>query len=682
MRKLLLSFMMLVSGTTFLLGQPVITSQPTNQLVVDGGNTSLNFSVSGGGPIMYRWLFNGTNLPFTHVITTIAGTGANGGSLGDGGPAINAVLAGPAGVTVDQAGNIFVHSINRIRKIDAAGNISTVAGNGSALFYGDGGMATNAQLITEANVLNGIIVDGVGNIFISDTGSYRVRKVDTNGIINTIAGNGSAFFSGDGGAATNAGISPAGIAVDGFGNLFIADAMYNQRIRKVDTNGIITTVAGTNSAVFAGDGGAAIIAHLQRPEGVTVDALGNIFIADTLNNRIREVDTNGIIRTVAGSSSSWPLGDGGSAVAAALHNPSRAILDAFGNMYIADTGNSRIRKVDANGLISTVAGNNASGYSGDGMEATNSELYQPLDLVLDANGNLLIADNQNNRVRKVDLAGSPILQLNGITTNNAGSYQLVATSPSGSVTSSIVSLGVTYINAQPVDARAAYGSPVAFNVAVSGDAPFGYQWFTSSGRRAVAVPVVTSGYVQSVSFTTYGLGYAFTPKVQFIGGSGSGAGGKALVSAGMVVAITITNQGSGYAIAPPVIQIDPPLTVDSPLPGQTNAQLVLPAVSITDATNYYVVATGNYGSITSATVTLTTFLAPQNFTAKIAGTGLKMQLTGTPYYPYVLQFATNLTPPILWKSSYTNYADITGYWSVTIPNIAAQPGSFYRTVGL
>ena len=664
--------------------QPVITIQPTNQFGVYGGNATFSVMATGVGPFFYQWVFNGTNLPSTNVITTVAGSGATSGPIGDGGPATNALILNPSGVTVDQVGNILIsYSLSRIRKVDTNGIISTVAGNGSSGFSGDGGAATNAQVHSYANQLNGIVVDGLGNFFLADPGNYRVRKVDTNGTITTIAGtNFPPGFSGDGGAATNAKLqSPEGIAVDRFGNLFIADTP-NRRIRKIDTNGIITTVAGNGSCCFSGDGGAATNAQLQGSMGVTADGFGNLFIADTSNSRIRKIDTDGIITTVAGTNSSAYGGDGGSALVARLSNPSRAILDAFGNLLIADTYNNRIRKVDTNGIISTLVGTNLSGYAGDGGAAALAKLYQPLDLALDAYGNLLIADSQNNRIRKVDLAGSPVLQLKSVTTNSIGDYQVIITSPSGSVTSSIAPLSVSYITAQPTNTKAAYGSSASFNVSVTGDAPFGYQWFTCSGRGATATPYIVSGRVFSAYITSGGSGYTSVPQVQFVGGSGSGAAGTA--SGGMyngtVANIFITSQGSGYATTPPTIMVDPPTIITSPMSDQTNAMLTLPAVTSADATNYFVVVMNNYGSITSSAVALTVFLPPQNFTAQYLGTGLKMQLTGTPNYPYILQSATNLTPPITWKSVRTNTADSSGNWQFSDSSLNVSQ-KFYRAMG-
>jgi hypothetical protein len=390
------------------------------------------------------------------IITTVAGSGAQGYS-GDGGAATNASLAFPNGVTVDGAGNLFIADINnkRIRMVGANGIITTSAGNGTMFYYGDGGIATNAGL----GWPTGVAVDGSGNLFIADYGNSRIRKVNTNGTITTVAGNGAWVYSGDGAAATNASLSsPRGVAVDASGNLLIADS-FNERIRKVNTNGIITTVAGngTFGGGYSGDGGAATNASLNSPNGLAVDASGNLFIADSFNERIRKVDPSGTITTVAGngfitnvnSGMGAYSGDGGAATNANLSLPCGVALDSSGNLLIADYRNNCIRKVSANGIITTVTGNgfNASrGFgacSGDDGTATNASLNEPACVVVDASGNLFIADTQNNRIRKVTRNQGPTLALTNVNAANAGSYQLVVTGPGGSVTSSPATLSVT-----------------------------------------------------------------------------------------------------------------------------------------------------------------------------------------------------------------------------------------------
>ena len=342
------------------------------------------------------------------TITTVAGNGVNGFS-GDGGPATNASLNVPNGPAVDAAGNIYIADSNnqRIRKV-SGGTITTVAGNGTGGFSGDGGPATSATLYDP----NFAVLDEAGNLYIADYYNQRIRKVSS-GTITTVAGNGTAGFSGDGGPATSAALYyPSGIAPDPAGNLYIAD-LYNHRIRKV-SDGTITTIAGTGTASFSGDGGPAISAALSYPDGVALDSAGNLYISDSGNNRIRKV-SGGTITTVAGNGTSGSSGDGGPATIASIHNLAGVALDAAGNVFITEY--SRVRKVSG-GTITTVAGNGTSGYSGDGGPATSAAV-DAFGVALDAAGNLYIADALYNLIRKVSggtittVAGTGVLGFSG-----------------------------------------------------------------------------------------------------------------------------------------------------------------------------------------------------------------------------------------------------------------------------
>jgi trimeric autotransporter adhesin len=307
------------------------------------------------------------------------------------------------------------------------GIITTVAGNGGLGFGGDGGPATDAEIASPS----GLATDAAGNLYIADNGNNRIRKVDVNGVITTVAGGGASGL-GDGGPATNAElVSPVGVALDAAGNLYIADSG-NGRIRKVDVNGVITTVAGggVGNIYSVGDGGPATNAWLSSPVGVALDAPGNLYIADSGNGRIRKVDVNGVITTVAGGGTNitdpgWPgeytpscylqytymgpqnpgIGDGGPATNAVLSTFGVA-LDASGNIYIADTLGCRIRKVDAAGIITTVAGNSVVSFTGDGGPATSAFLNKPTGIALDAAGNLYIADEWDIRIRRVQADGT------------------------------------------------------------------------------------------------------------------------------------------------------------------------------------------------------------------------------------------------------------------------------------
>jgi sugar lactone lactonase YvrE len=340
----------------------------------------------------------------TGLITTVVGSEA---FIGDGKLATEAGLNFPKGTIVDASNHLYIADSlhHRVRRVDGAtGVITTVAGAGQPGFGGDGGPATNAQLAAP----QAVAVDASGNLYIADTGNHRVRQVDgRTGIITTVAGTGAPGFGGDGGLAINAHLfAPSGVAIDARRNLFIADKL-NHRIRRVDlATGLITTVAGNGTAGFRGDQGSAISASLNASEAVALDASGNyLFIADTANHRIRQVDrSTGNITTIAGSGSSGNFaGDGGPATQARLNRPTGVAVDEAGNFYIADTFNHRIRRVDRSpeGIITTVAGNGEPGFSGDGQAAVQARLDEPTSVAVDAQGSLYIADMLNHRIRRV-----------------------------------------------------------------------------------------------------------------------------------------------------------------------------------------------------------------------------------------------------------------------------------------
>ncbi|HLK66507.1 MAG TPA: IPT/TIG domain-containing protein [Bryobacteraceae bacterium] len=332
------------------------------------------------------------------VMVTEAGNG-QGSFGGDSNPATSALLNSPSGIAFDHNGNLYIADAlnNRVRKV-SGGIITTVAGNGNAGFSGDGGPATQAMLNSPFNVA----VDNAGNLFITDTFNYRIRKV-TNGVITTVVGNGTAGFSGDGGQATAAMLNiPSGITVDSAGNLYFAD---NNRVRKV-SQGIISTVAGNGSAGFAGDGQSAVNASLDGPVDVAVDSAGNIYFADYYNYRVRKV-SGGIITTVAGNGKDTTGGDGGSATAASFA-PNAITVNAAGDLFIADIVKDTIRKVSG-GTITTVAGF-GFGFSGDGGPALEADFATIQGVAFDPNGNLFIADSGNGRIREVLQSANPSYQ--------------------------------------------------------------------------------------------------------------------------------------------------------------------------------------------------------------------------------------------------------------------------------
>ena len=384
-----------------------------------------------GAPASHAQAVSGS-VSLVPIINTVAGDGT-GGYSGDGAAAASAGLYYPVGVALDSTGNLYIadNGNNRIRKVDTSGNISTVVGNGTGGYSGDGAAATSAELRSPTAVT----VDGAGNIYLADNGNNRIRKVDTSGIISTVAGNGTGGYSGDGAAATSAEInSPYGVVVDSAGNIYIADRS-NQRIRKVDTSGNISTVAGNGTPGYSGDGAAATSAELSSPSGVAVDSAGNIYIADAGNNRIRKVDTSGNISTAAGNGTGSYSGDGAPATSAELNGPSSVAVDSAGQLYIGDESNNRIRKVDTAGDISTVAGSGTQGYRGDGAAAASAEFHYPTGLAVDSTRSLYIADQDNHRIRKVSTSVTSPTTAVGATSAAQNIFaQLTAASPISTVT--------------------------------------------------------------------------------------------------------------------------------------------------------------------------------------------------------------------------------------------------------
>jgi sugar lactone lactonase YvrE len=340
---------------------------------------------------------------------TVAGDG--GEQLGDSGPATEAGLCGPNDVVLDAKGNMYISDGgtycygpggHTVRKVNPDGTITTVAGTGVLGFSGDGGPATKAQL----DLPLAVAVDREGNLYIADAENYRIRKVDKEGTITTIAGTGEEGYSGDGGPATSAQLTyPVGLAFDDRGNLYIADEL---SVRKIDPSGTITTVAGTGrGGHFSGDGGPATEAKLIAAD-VALDSKGNLYIADSDNHRIRKVNKDGIIHTVAGSGKKGHSGDGGPATKAALNEPSSIDFDGEGNLYILCHRTSVVRKVDKKGTITTIAGKvGVQGVNREKGPATKVWLSEPIGLFFDDDaGVLYIGDTFNARIRAVYLESS------------------------------------------------------------------------------------------------------------------------------------------------------------------------------------------------------------------------------------------------------------------------------------
>jgi uncharacterized protein (TIGR03437 family) len=415
---------------------------PNNSiLIADAGNSAIRQVTSAG------------------IIYTISGNGSTG--LSGDGTAINLSMLAPFSVAADSSGNIYAAEFgtNRIRKLDTKGNITTAIGDGNQGFAGDGGPANKVEM----NLPTGVAVDPSGNILFADSLNNRIRKL-ANGSVNTIAGNGVLSHSGDGGAATGAQLNtPLGVAVDAAGNTYIADTA-NNVVRRVDSKGVISNFAGTGTAGSSGDGSAATGAQLSGPQGLAVDSAGNLYIADTQNHRVRKV-AGGTISTVAGSGTAGFAGDGAAAGGAQLNLPFGVAVDSAGNLYIAEFGNNRVRKVTAGGTINTIAGNGVFGYSGDGGQATGAMLNGPQGVAVDTLGNVYIADTANNRVRQV--------------------------APNGTI-ATVAGTGIAGFSDGGSAVKAQVGNPVAVAVDSTGNL------FIADGSSRVR-KVFVSGLIQSIA---------------------------------------------------------------------------------------------------------------------------------------------------------------------------------------
>ncbi|HEY0307806.1 MAG TPA: Ig-like domain repeat protein [Acidobacteriaceae bacterium] len=534
------------------------------------------------------------------LISTIAGTGSSGYS-GDGGRAIAAVIHGPiGGMVVDGSGNLYFPdtSNNCIRKITPSGIITTVAGSSSAGSTGDGGLATSARLSLPRQVA----VDAAGNLYIADYYNSRIRKVDTSGIITTLAGTGTSGsgsgFGGDGGPSTAAQLNfPTGVAVDAAGNVYIADTN-NQRVRKIDTTGTITTIAGTGTAGFSGDTGPASSAQLSAPSGLAIDSAGNLYIADTNNNRVRKISTAGTITTAAGKAGGAYTGDGGLATAAQLNGPNALAVDAAGDLFISDVKNNVLRKVDATGYISTVAGSNVAGYAGDGGGATAALVTGPTGVGVDALGDIFIADSTNDVLREIIA--------------NAGAVNL-GTVPFGSSVTATVAL--SNMGGQPL-VLSAITTTGSFS-----EAPAASRGCSSTGTRSAG-----STCLVTITFAPVALG-SYTGSLTFTDNSATGT------------TQTIAVTGIGGKL-PPVIAL-----TGSPAAYTTPGTAVTFTAKVSSSTSASTIATGQVlfmngattlgtgildatGTATFSTSALTA--ATYNVTAVYAGDGSYLNGTSSP----------------------------------------------------
>ncbi|MBI3426214.1 MAG: hypothetical protein HY011_25065 [Acidobacteria bacterium] len=444
----------------------------------------------------------------TALIRTPAGSGVY-GFAGDNGPATNALLATPTGIAVDADGNLYIADSynNRIRKVSLQGTITTIAGTGVGGYSGDNGPATQALIDTPTS----LVFDRQGNLFFTDSLNNVVRKIDTTGKITTIAGTGQEGFAGDGGPATQARLGfPQSLTIDAGGNLYLCDT-FNNRVRKVTPQGTISTVAGSNGqGGYSGDGGPATQARLDSPDGAAVDRLGNLYIADTENFVVRKVDTTGKISTFAGTGQDGYSGDNLPATQTKL-SPIRGVaVDKDGIVYISDPGNDRIRRVDLTGRITTFAGTGGTGYNGDGISATQALLNEPIGVIVDAYGVLYFADSYGDRIRS--LKGTQ-LQIFGLS-------QYVI--PSGGVSATLKVLGAglennsVTLNGQAVNSlldaptgnlsltltQATLATPTLLTVRVTASGGASFQERTAVIASAAQLNLTTTVSVLAASYQT------------------------------------------------------------------------------------------------------------------------------------------------------------------------------------
>ncbi|HLK47056.1 MAG TPA: IPT/TIG domain-containing protein [Bryobacteraceae bacterium] len=460
----------------------------------------------GAAALVFAAASSWAQAPQGFTISTIVGT-AGGGFGGDGGPAAAAQINNPCSLVVDGAGNIYIgDQLNyRVRKI-SGGNITTIVGTGTAGDTGagtSGGAATAAQIRTPC----GLAVDGSGNLFLSDTGNHEIKKVASGGgTITTIAGNGTGGFAGNNHPGSQAQFdNPTGLVLDGAGNLYIADSS-NHVVRLITpgTTGTVQAFAGNNTAGYLGDGGPAGAAELDNPTGLAIDAAGNIYVADANSGVIRKVTPGGgSISTVAGTGSNGYSGDGGKATQAMLNHPHGVAVDAAGNIYIADTLNSRIRMVTPDGSIRTIAGVGGIGYSGDSGDATRAALNFPTALAVDAAGNVYVADTQNSAIRVLKptaiLTGPPtVTGVNGA--SDFGAFPAVAPGSWIEVHGANLAGNARQWAASDFNGSQAPTSLDQISVTIGGQHAFVY--YISPAQINVQVPSNVTPGLQSLTVTT------------------------------------------------------------------------------------------------------------------------------------------------------------------------------------
>ena len=510
-------------------------------------------------------------------IATFAGDHVDGDN-GDGGHATAAEIGSSFGVVADASGNVYITDYfnNVVRKVSSSGIITTVAGNGAAGYNGDNISATSAEL----NGPMGVALDGAGNLYIADKYNDRIRMVNSAGVITTFAGTGhhgdyAGYGYGNGGQADSANLDyPVAIAIDCSGNMYIAD-QGSETVRKINTTGIINFFAGTGGGGYNGDGIPALTAQLNYPSGVAADCYGNVYIADAWNNRVRKVDATGVITTVAGNGSAGYGGDGHPGGSAELWIPTGVTLDACGDLYICDWQNNVVRFLNTDGYISTFAGNNVRGYDGDGGPADSAELYLPSSLTIDGHGNVYIADYGNYVVRGIGNSLPPERRFeNGTTQNLAACENATAISINNLMGIPDVTSGIT-------ETWVVTGSPV--HGTLSG--------FTATATSRVGVTTPTeltytpdAGYTGTDEFTvkmsdgTTSASTTVNVKVD------------ALPSAGEITGVTNIASGSSITLADATGNASGVWSSSNNLVATVSAAGVVTGVSNGSATIYYTVS--------------------------------------------------------------------------------------------
>ncbi len=524
---------------------------------VSAGHVLISYAVTSGGCTGYaKALVTVGNT----IVTTILGTGVV-GYTGDGGPATAAQIRQPRSVAVDGVGNVYVphHLVNHIvRMINTSGVVNRVAGTGATGAGADGISATASNMTTPYNVA----VDGAGNLYISEFGNNRVRKVDrSTGIITTVAGTGTAGFLGDGGPATAARMTnPGGLAFDPAGNLYICDVA-NNRVRKVSTDGIITTIAGNGTTTYGGEGVVATATGMSQPNYVCISPTGEVIISVTVHHRIRSVNAAGLMTTIAGTGTAGYTGDNVAATTSRINSPGGIAFDRAGNLYIADVSNQRIRMVNTSGIITTYAGTGTSGYTGDNGIAQLATFSNPSDISFDAQGDMYIADFVNSAIRKISTAAPPTLSpVSGPSVFCAGTPTLFTTASTGgywsSSNTSVASVGsysgyVTGVGAGTAD--------ISYSVVGT--------CATSSVSRSVTINAFSAGTISgpnivcignTITLTNSGGGGTWSSLDPSIATVTSGGVVTGIAAGATAISYTITN-GCGTTAATAWITVGTPI---------------------------------------------------------------------------------------------------------------------------